>query len=160
MDYRKYYKYLAISKKLYTNSSFGASKNNYLQELVVELNKYANYYNQKNPKQPINFIQIDNIKFFKRQEIKDVLAVMKYLVNPNDYFSLQRILVNLIPNIGVRTVKQSSKKYLQCGLSYQDFINANFEQENYEPFTDLISAYHAKEIVVLILKVRELMFFG
>lgn len=124
-------------------------QNNYLQELVVELNKYANYYNQKNPKQPINFIQIDNIKFFKRQEIKDVLAVMKYLVNPNDYFSLQRILVNLIPNIGVRTVKQiSSEEYLQCGLRLSDFINANFEQENYEPFTDLIHAYHAKEIVV------------
>lgn len=124
-------------------------QNNYLQELVEELNKYAEYYNQKNPKQPINFIQIDNIKFFKRQEIKDVLAVMKYLVNPNDYLSLQRILVNLVPNIGVRTIKQiSSEEYLECGLRLSDFINANFERENYEPFTDLIHAYHAKDIVV------------
>ena len=124
-------------------------QNNYLQELVVELNKYANYYNQKNPKQPINFIQIDNIKFFKRQEIKDVLAVMKYLVNPNDYFSLQRILVNLVPNIGARTIKQiSSEEYLECGLRLSDFTNANFKRENYEPFADLIHAYHVKDIVV------------
>lgn len=124
-------------------------QNNYLQELVEELNKYAEYYNQKNPKQPINFIQIDNIKFFKRQEIKDVLAVMKYLVNPNDYLSLQRILVNLVPNIGVRTIKQiSSEEYLECGLRLSDFTNANFKRENYEPFADLIHAYHVKDIVV------------
>ena len=124
-------------------------QNKYLQELVECLNKCASSYNQRNPKQPINFIQIDNIKFFKRQEIKDVLAVMKYLVNPNDYFSLQRILVNLVPNIGARTIKQiSSEEYLECGLRLSDFTNANFKRENYEPFADLIHAYHVKDIVV------------
>ena len=124
-------------------------QNKYLQELVECLNKCASSYNQRNPKQPINFIQIDNIKFFKRQEIKDVLAVMKYLVNTNDYFSLQRILVNLVPNIGARTIKQiSSEEYLECGLRLSDFTNANFKRENYEPFADLIHAYHVKDIVV------------
>ena len=124
-------------------------QNKYLQELVECLNKCASSYNQRNPKQPISFIQIDNIKFFKRQEIKDVLAVMKYLVNPNDYFSLQRILVNLVSNIGARTIKQiSSEEYLECGLRLSDFTNANFKRENYEPFADLIHAYHVKDIVV------------
>lgn len=124
-------------------------QNNYLQNLTLHLNYLANIYNQKNQETPIHFIQIDNIRFFKRQEIKDVLSIMKYLINPNDYLSLQRILVNLIPNIGVRTIKQiSSAEYLQNGLRLSDFINANFQNPNYEPFSDLISAYLSKDIIV------------
>lgn len=124
-------------------------QNNYLQNLTLHLNYLANIYNQKNQETPINFIQIDNIRFFKRQEIKDVLSIMKYLINPNDYLSLQRILINLIPNIGIRTIKQiSSAEYLQNGLRLSDFINANFQNPNYEPFSDLISAYLSKNIIV------------
>lgn len=124
-------------------------QNNYLQNLTLHLNYLANIYNQKNQEAPIHFIQIDNIRFFKRQEIKDVLSIMKYLINPNDYLSLQRILINLIPNIGIRTIKQiSSTEYLQNGLRLSDFINANFQNPNYEPFSDLISAYLSKDIIV------------
>lgn len=124
-------------------------QNNYLQNLTLHLNYLSNIYNQKNQETPINFIQIDNIRFFKRQEIKDVLSIMKYLINPNDYLSLQRILVNLIPNIGIRTIKQiSSAEYLQNGLRLSDFINANFQNPNYEPFSDLISAYLSKDVIV------------
>lgn len=124
-------------------------QNNYLQNLTLHLNYLANIYNQKNQEEPIHFIQIDNIRFFKRQEIKDVLSIMKYLINPNDYLSLQRILVNLIPNIGIRTIKQiSSAEYLQNGLRLSDFINTNFQNPNYEPFSDLISAYLSKDIIV------------
>lgn len=124
-------------------------QNNYLQNLTLHLNYLANIYNQKNQEAPIHFIQIDNIRFFKRQEIKDVLSIMKYLINPNDYLSLQRILINLIPNIGIRTIKQiSSTEYLQNGLRLSDFINANFQNPNYEPFSDLISAYLSKNIIV------------
>lgn len=124
-------------------------QNNYLQNLTLHLNYLANIYNQKNQEAPIHFIQIDNIRFFKCQEIKDVLSIMKYLINPNDYLSLQRILINLIPNIGIRTIKQiSSTEYLQNGLRLSDFINANFQNPNYEPFSDLISAYLSKDIIV------------
>lgn len=124
-------------------------QNNYLQNLTLHLNYLASIYNQKNQEEPIHFIQIDNIRFFKHQEIKDVLSIMKYLINPNDYLSLQRILINLIPNIGIRTIKQiSSAEYLQNGLRLSDFINANFQNPNYEPFSDLISAYLSKDIIV------------
>lgn len=124
-------------------------QNNYLQNLTLHLNYLANIYNQKNQEAPIHFIQIDNIRFFKRQEIKDVLSIMKYLINPNDYLSLQRILINLIPNIGIRTIKQiSSTEYLLNGLRLSDFINANFQNPNYEPFSDLISDYLSKDIIV------------
>ena len=123
-------------------------QNNYLQNLANHLNNIATHHYQKTD-ELIEFIQIDNVKFFKRQEIKDVLSIMKYLINPDDYMSLQRILINLIPNIGERTIAQiASAEYLANGLRLSDFINANFQMENYEPFTELISAYYTKDIIV------------
>ena len=124
-------------------------QNKYLYTLAGHLTAISNAYNQKHPQNPLHFIQIDSIKFFKRQEIKDVTAVLKYLINSDDYLSLQRILVNLIPNIGIGTVRQiASEEYLNAGLRLSDFVNANFNDEYYEPFAGLIHAYLAKDIVV------------
>ena len=130
MDFSKYVNLLPLVKTP-TQIAILVRQNNYLQNLTLHLNYLANIYNQKNQETPIHFIQIDNIRFFKRQEIKDILSIMKYLINPNDFLSLQRILINLIPNIGIRTMKQiSSAEYLQSGLRLSDFINANFQNPN------------------------------
>lgn len=124
-------------------------QNKYLYTLANHLTTLSNIYNQKYFQNPVHFIQIDNIKFFKRQEIKDIMAVLKYLINTDDYLSLQRILINLIPNIGIGTIRQiASKEYLNVGLRLSDFINANFADEYYEPFADLIQAYFSKDIIV------------
>ena len=117
--------------------------------MANHLTVLANNYNQKYQKNILDFIQIDSIKFFKRQEIKDVISILKYLINADDYLSLQRILINLIPNIGIGTIRQiNSEKYLNVGLRLSDFINANFTNEYYEPFADLIQAYFTKDIIV------------
>lgn len=124
-------------------------QNKYLYTLANHLTVLANNYNQKYQKNILDFIQIDSIKFFKRQEIKDVISILKYLINADDYLSLQRILINLIPNIGIGTIRQiNSEEYLNAGLRLSDFINANFTNEYYEPFADLIQAYFTKDIIV------------
>lgn len=124
-------------------------QNKYLYELANNLTAVSAVYNRKHPQNPLHFIQIDNIKFFKRQEIKDVMAVLKYLINSDDYLSLQRILINLVPNIGIGTIRQiNSEEYLNAGLRLSDFVNANFSDEYYEPFAELIRAYLTKDIIV------------
>ena len=58
-------------------------------------------------------------------------------------------MINLIPNIGIGTIRQiNSEEYLNAGLRLSDFINANFTNEYYEPFADLIQAYFTKDIIV------------
>ena len=124
-------------------------QNKYLYTLAAHLTAISNAYNQKYPQNQLHFIQIDNIKFFKRQEIKDVTAVLKYLINSDDYLSLERILINLVPNIGIGTIRRiASEEYLNAGLRLSDFVNANFSDEYYEPFAALIHAYTAKDIIV------------
>lgn len=124
-------------------------QNKYITTLTKILDAMAEKYNQHNPDKAINFIQIDSIKFFKRQEIKDVMAIFKYLINSNDYLSLNRVLVNLVPNIGARTIEQiNSEQYLNVGIRLSDFLNANLTQNTYEPFAKLILAYHNSDIIV------------
>lgn len=124
-------------------------QNKYINTLVTILNKLADKYNKQNPQQPINFIQIDTIKFFKRQEIKDILAIFKYLINQNDYLSLRRILIRLVPNIGVKTIEQiSSENYLNAGIRLSDLLNANLSKSTYDPFAPLIQAYFHQDIIV------------
>ncbi len=128
-------------------------QNNYIHKLAVFLSRLSDEYNQQHSDNPINFIQIDNMRFFKRQEIKDVLAVLKFLVNSNDYFSLQRILVNLIPNIGRGTLRQiTSPEYLEVGIRPSDFVYQNTDSSIngnvYEPFSKLIKYYLTGDIIV------------
>ena len=124
-------------------------QNKYINTLADILNNLADKYNEQNPQQPINFIQIDTIRFFKRQEIKDILAIFKYLINQNDYLSLRRILIRLVPNIGVRTIEQIySENYLNAGIRLSDLLNANLSKNTYDPFAPLMQAYFHQDIIV------------
>ena len=40
----------------------------------------------------IPYIIIGGIKFYQRKEVKDVLAYLRLIVNPNDTISLERII--------------------------------------------------------------------
>lgn len=123
-------------------------QNKYINTLTNILERMAEKYNQQNANLPINFMQIDSIKFFKRQEIKDIMAIFKYLINSNDYLSLRRILINLVPNIGIRTIEQfSTDTYLNVGIRLSDLLNAKL-QNTFDPFNNLISAYWHKDIIV------------
>ena len=126
-----------------------ARQNKYITNLAEHLNHLATAHNLKNPENHLYFIQIDNMRFFKRQEIKDVIAIMKFLLNNSDYFSLQRILVNLIPNIGLKTIEQiRSIEYLNAGIRLSDFLNPQLKKQQFDPYSSLIHAYHAKDIIV------------
>lgn len=77
-------------------------------------------------KNEANFILIDQFKFFRRQEVKDILAFIKLIVNKNDNNSLSRILRRLKTGIGERTLSEiQSKEYKEVGINLSDFIDLN-----------------------------------
>ena len=43
---------------------------------------------------------IGGVRFYDRKEVKDVLAILKILVNPLDRVSLERVVKNVLPGIG------------------------------------------------------------
>ena len=49
---------------------------------------------------------IGGVRFYDRKEVKDVLAILKVLVNPHDRVSLERIVKNVLSGIGDASLKK------------------------------------------------------
>ncbi|HIQ04633.1 MAG TPA: DNA helicase UvrD [Anaerolineae bacterium] len=61
-------------------------------------------------------------RFYERKEIKDALAYLRVIHNPNDNISLQRIVNTPTRGIGSRTLAQLNAWTAQMGLSLYDGI--------------------------------------
>lgn len=95
--------------------------NNYNIELSKE---FTSLNMQLDKEQRLNFILIDQFKFFRRQEIKDVIAFLKLCGNRYDANSLIRILKRFPMGIGEKTINSiESKEYKQIGINITDFID-------------------------------------
>lgn len=99
------------------------------------------------PEQQRDFMIIDEYKFFRRQEIKDVLAYFKLLINPHDVVSAKRIIARYVEGIGEARIKElESEQCRRTGLRLTDFLDlAIFEQEPYE---DLLEALKGESVIV------------
>lgn len=72
------------------------------------------------------FILVDQFKFFRRQEIKDIISFLKLIGNPYDSLSLKRIISRLPTGIGDKTIEEiESNKYKSIGIRLSDFIDPN-----------------------------------
>ena len=79
--------------------------------------------------QNIPYKIIGNLKFYDRLEIKDILAYLKFIANPNDELSLKRILNSPKRGIGATSIKnltqesQKSKKSFYETMKYLSETN-------------------------------------
>lgn len=91
---------------------------------------------------------IDEFKFYRRQEIKDILAIFKLLVNPYDYSSLRRYALRFLTGIGERTISYlESDEVKSLGLRSTDFLNPAIDRfsDLYEP---LFKSLESKKAIV------------
>ena len=110
----------------------------------IELSKALSSAGRNN----YRFILVDQYKFFRRQEIKDMIAFLKVIANKNDSISLSRILDRLPTGIGSATLSDiNSDKYKQIGITLADYINP--DSVNYgEKYSLLINELENNNIIV------------
>ncbi len=72
----------------------------------------------------IPYIIIGGMKFYDRQEIKDMLAYLKLLVNPADAMSLKRVINVPARGIGKTTIEKLEMMASQQGLSAWALLQA------------------------------------
>lgn len=107
------------------------TRNNKYNEALAEAFAYVNreiemtaQMDREVPPERIPFFLVDEFKFFRRQEIKDVLAFLKVAVNPLDSTSLERTLKRFGKGIGDKTVEYiQSKEARQLGIRLSDFVD-------------------------------------
>lgn len=110
----------------------------------IELSKALSMLNKK---EKFEFVLVDDFKFFRRSEIKDITAFFKYLVNNNDSVSLKRILLNLKTNIGKETLdKIDSSEYRKVGVKLTDYLSENSSMGEF--YSPLLKAYDEENIIV------------
>jgi DNA helicase-2/ATP-dependent DNA helicase PcrA len=76
----------------------------------------------------IPFQLVRGLEFFKRKEIKDVLAYLRVIFNPSDTVSLERIINEPPRGIGKTTMQKLSDRAAQLGLPTMEVMRdiANF----------------------------------
>ncbi|MBS5937417.1 3'-5' exonuclease [Clostridium sp.] len=117
--------------------------NNYNINLSRELSKIIGYEGAD-----FEFILVDQFKFFRRQEIKDIIAFLKLIANKYDSVSLKRIVKRLPTGIGDTTLGViESKEYKEVGISITDFIDNNSLLYG-EKFGLLINEFKNNNIIV------------
>lgn len=94
------------------------------------------------------FILVDQFKFFRRQEVKDILAFLKLIANRYDSLSLKRIVNRLPTGIGMKTLDAiESYKYKEVGIRLADYIDP-LVLEYGEKFSLLINEFEKENIIV------------
>lgn len=117
--------------------------NNYNIGLSEELYQIGGYEGAD-----FEFILVDQFKFFRRQEVKDILAFLKLIANRYDSLSLKRIVNRLPTGIGMRTLEAiESYKYKDVGIRLADYIDP-LVLEYGEKFSLLINEFEKENIIV------------
>ncbi|XZH28945.1 3'-5' exonuclease [Clostridium perfringens] len=117
--------------------------NNYNIGLSEELYQIGGYEGAD-----FEFILVDQFKFFRRQEVKDILAFLKLIANRYDSLSLKRIVNRLPTGIGMRTLEAiESYKYKEVGIRLADYIDP-LVLEYGEKFSPLINEFEKENIIV------------
>ena len=114
--------------------------NKQLAEHFLEINKHAS--------RKIPFMLIDEFFFFRRQEIKDVLAFMKLALNKHDGMSLERVLKRFANGIGDVTIDTiNSVDSRKIGVRLSDFMDPSTHKFG-DPYEELLQAMDSENIVV------------
>lgn len=117
--------------------------NNYNIGLSEELYQIGGYEGAD-----FEFILVDQFKFFRRQEVKDILAFLKLIANRYDSLSLKRIVNRLPTGIGMKTLEAiESYKYKEVGIRLADYIDP-LVLEYGEKFSILINEFEKENIIV------------
>lgn len=105
-------------------------------------------FNEKLPaEERREFMIIDEFRFFRRQEVKDILAFFKLLVNPHDTVSAKRIISRYVKGVGeARMADIESDACRRSGLKLTDFLNIRIFEE--EPYAALLRGLKSKQVVV------------
>ncbi|MEA4884425.1 MAG: 3'-5' exonuclease [Clostridia bacterium] len=94
----------------------------------------------------IPHLTVEQFEFFRRQEVKDAIAYLRFLSNPFDGRSLRRMLLRPARNIGERTIDRVQAAE-DIGLRLADMANPSTLQFG-DPFAQLLRELDSGSIVV------------
>lgn len=99
-------------------------KNKDLGQISVfyRLNYQSRVFEEYFVKHKIPYEVVSGLKFFERPEIKNIIAYLRVVNNPNDAMSLKRIINMPARNIGYETIEKISKFQKEQNISFLEAL--------------------------------------
>lgn len=115
---------------------------------IAKLSDYFRQFDEQNKgKDGLRFFTVEgNFQFFKKPVVKDVLAVLRLLLNPFDRVSMERLTEKFVRQVGLRSIEKL-RQYADIGLSITDFIRS----ETYlygDPYFSLSEGYAQGNLII------------
>ena len=115
----KIYKYLQVTKNTPSQTCIIARSNKYIAGLY---NYFERFNRETEEENRLRFFTVEeNFNFYKKPVIKDILAVLRLLVNQTDRMSLERLTEKYVKSVGVKTI-ENLRGYNEIGVSILSFI--------------------------------------
>ncbi|UCB47414.1 MAG: UvrD-helicase domain-containing protein [Spirochaetota bacterium] len=73
----------------------------------------------------IPYIIVGGLRFYEREEIKDILSYIRLVINPMDEISLRRVMAKPPRGIGTKTVDTLIQCTIRGGVPFYDFKNCS-----------------------------------
>ncbi|NEO32778.1 MAG: UvrD-helicase domain-containing protein [Symploca sp. SIO3C6] len=127
----------------------GSNKNFAYNRVAVlaRLNKRVELISEVLEQLDVPCVTREQYQFFMRQEVKDALAYLRFILNPFDTASMYRILMRPRRGIGNATIKSISEEGKNCGFKLTDMALSKTFIDG-DPFSELLKAYTSGTIVV------------
>ncbi len=139
---KQIYRHLLRTRKEKGSVCILARSNKYIAELTAYFEHFS-----ADEETPLRFFTVEeNFQFFKKPLVKDVLAVLKLLLNPMDRVSMERLAAKYVRKVGAKTVE-----YLRAQNAIGVSICSFLDERTYtlgDNYSALIEAYGEDNIVV------------
>ncbi len=141
----KIYRYLQKSAREQGASSCVMARSNFY--LASLLRSFEEFNLEHSKEERLQFFTAEeNLQFYRKPVVKDVLAVLKLLFNKSDRISMERIAQKYVRQVGVKTIEQIRLQNA-VGVSIASFLDEQ-AQKHLDPYHVLIESFEKGEIIV------------
>ena len=92
--------------------------------VLFRMNAQSRLFEEALLQRRIPYVVVGGVGFYERREVKDVLAYLRLVVNPDDAVAFRRILNVPTRGIGARTVEEIERRAAERGVSPSEALDS------------------------------------
>ena len=128
-----------VSRNVNDDACILVRTNLYAKNLSLELQKLM----------PNKYFQVQDYQYYKRPEVKEIIAFLRLIINPYDTVSLERIALKYVKGFGeTKLIKLSSDEVYSAGVRIADLLDKKTHDYTGDSYGLLIENLNSGNVVV------------
>ncbi|MBI3894530.1 MAG: UvrD-helicase domain-containing protein, partial [Acidobacteria bacterium] len=110
--------------------------------ILYRTNAQSRLYEEALRRYALKYHVVGGISFYERAEVKDLLAYLKAVQNPQDSVSLLRVINSPPRGIGLTTIRKLEEMALESGVPLWKMLGRALEEKLFGPRLPALQAFH------------------